>query len=93
MRQGFPRRAGQVPHRGRVLTTPTGGGRRPRSGTTAATTARQPQKGTKMTGAATPKNDLLNRLNRIEGQVRGIAKMIEQDKYWIDIPTKAQAHR
>ena len=46
-----------------------------------------------MTGAATPKNDLLNRLNRIEGQVRGIAKMIEQDKYWIDIPTKAQAHR
>ena len=43
-----------------------------------------------MTGAAAPKNDLLN---RIEGQVRRIAKMIEQDKYCIDIPTKAQAHR
>jgi len=36
-------------------------------------------------GEATAKNDLLNRLSRVEGQVRGIAKMVEQDKYCIDI--------
>jgi len=44
-----------------------------------------------MTRAATPNSDLLNRLNRIEGQVRGIAKMIEQDKYCIDILTQVSA--
>ncbi len=33
----------------------------------------------------------LNRLNRIEGQVRGIAKMIEDDRYCIDILTQMQA--
>ncbi|MXO89221.1 metal-sensitive transcriptional regulator [Pontixanthobacter aquaemixtae] len=27
----------------------------------------------------------INRLNRIEGQVRGVAKMIEDDRYCIDI--------
>lgn len=29
--------------------------------------------------------DLLKRLARIEGQVRGVARMIEQDKYCVDI--------
>jgi DNA-binding FrmR family transcriptional regulator len=38
-----------------------------------------------------PNNDLLNRLSRIEGQVRGIAKMVEQDKYCIDILTQVSA--
>jgi len=33
----------------------------------------------------------LNRLNRIEGQVRGIAKMIEEDRYCMDILTQMQA--
>ncbi len=33
----------------------------------------------------------LNRLNRIEGQVRGIAKMIEDDRYCIDILIQMQA--
>jgi len=28
---------------------------------------------------------LLKRLRRIEGQVRGIARMVEQDKYCVDI--------
>jgi len=44
-----------------------------------------------MAGDATSKNDLLNRLSRIEGQVRGIARMVEQDKYCIDILTQASA--
>ncbi|WP_422342876.1 metal-sensitive transcriptional regulator [Parasphingorhabdus sp.] len=35
--------------------------------------------------------DKLNRLNRIEGQVRGIAGMIEQDRYCMDILTQMQA--
>ncbi|MGQ0842834.1 MAG: metal-sensitive transcriptional regulator [Sporichthyaceae bacterium] len=33
----------------------------------------------------------LNRLRRVEGQVRGIAKMIEDDKYCIDILTQVSA--
>ncbi|HHY46495.1 MAG TPA: metal-sensitive transcriptional regulator, partial [Firmicutes bacterium] len=31
------------------------------------------------------KEDLLKRLRRIEGQVRGIHRMIEEDEYCIDI--------
>lgn len=37
------------------------------------------------------KADYLRRLNRIEGQVRGIARMIEEDKYCIDILTQVAA--
>ncbi|WP_422344821.1 metal-sensitive transcriptional regulator [Parasphingorhabdus sp.] len=33
----------------------------------------------------------VNRLNRIEGQVRGIAKMVEEDRYCMDILTQMQA--
>ena len=38
-----------------------------------------------MTGQSTSKNDLLIRLRRVEGQVRGISRMVEQDKYFIDV--------
>lgn len=37
------------------------------------------------------KQDLLNRLRRIEGQVRGIARMVEDDKYCIDVLTQVSA--
>lgn len=33
----------------------------------------------------------INRLKRIEGQVRGISKMVEEDRYCIDILTQMQA--
>jgi DNA-binding FrmR family transcriptional regulator len=33
----------------------------------------------------------VNRLNRIEGQVRGIAKMVAEDRYCMDILTQMQA--
>jgi CsoR family transcriptional regulator, copper-sensing transcriptional repressor len=33
------------------------------------------------------------RLNRIEGQVRGIARMVEEDRYCIDIVTQIAAVR
>lgn len=35
--------------------------------------------------------DLLNRLRRIEGQVRGVEKMVENDAYCIDILTQVSA--
>jgi DNA-binding FrmR family transcriptional regulator len=35
----------------------------------------------------------LKRLNRIEGQVRGIARMVEEDRYCIDIITQISAVR
>ncbi len=34
---------------------------------------------------------ILNRLKRIEGQVRGIARMVEEDKYCIDVLTQISA--
>ncbi len=37
------------------------------------------------------KTKLVNRLSRIEGQVRGIKKMVESDAYCIDILTQAAA--
>lgn len=39
------------------------------------------------------KSKLLNRLSRIEGQVRGLARMVEEDRYCIDILTQLQAAR
>lgn len=36
---------------------------------------------------------LLNRLRRIEGQVRGITGMVEADRYCIDVLTQLQAVR
>ncbi len=37
------------------------------------------------------KDALLKRLNRIEGQVRGVAKMIQEDRYCVDILTQISA--
>ena len=36
---------------------------------------------------------LLNRLSRVEGQVRGIIHMVENDRYCIDVLTQVQAAR
>ena len=38
-------------------------------------------------GYAADKDAYLRRLKRIEGQVRGIARMVDEDKYCIDILT------
>ena len=35
----------------------------------------------------------LKRLKRIEGQVRGVARMVEQDRYCIDVVTQISAVR
>ena len=44
-----------------------------------------------MNGYTASKDDLLKRLRRAEGQVRGIARMVEEDKYCIDILTQVSA--
>ena len=44
-----------------------------------------------MTQSNKPK--LLNRLSRIEGQVRGVARMLEEDRYCIDVLTQLRAIR
>lgn len=36
---------------------------------------------------------LLNRLNRIEGQVRGVGRMVEEGRYCIDVLTQVRAIR
>ena len=44
-----------------------------------------------MRGYYADKEDILARLRRIEGQVRGIQKMVDSDKYCIDILTQVNA--
>jgi Uncharacterized protein conserved in bacteria len=42
-------------------------------------------------GYAASKDQLLARLARIEGQVRGVARMVEDDRYCIDVVTQVSA--
>jgi CsoR family transcriptional regulator, copper-sensing transcriptional repressor len=44
-----------------------------------------------MHGYTPSKDDYLMRLRRIEGQIRGLQKMVEDDKYCIDILTQVSA--
>lgn len=42
-------------------------------------------------GYAAQKQALIRRLHRVEGQVRGIERMVEEDRYCIDILTQIAA--
>jgi len=44
-----------------------------------------------MAGYAGNKDQVLNRLRRIEGQVRGLQRMVEEDTYCIDVLTQVSA--
>ena len=44
-----------------------------------------------MTGYVENKDAVLNRLRRVEGQVRGLQRMVETDTYCIDILTQVSA--
>jgi DNA-binding FrmR family transcriptional regulator len=46
---------------------------------------------TESPGYKASKDRLLKRLSRVEGQVRGITRMIEEDRYCIDVLTQIQA--
>ncbi len=39
------------------------------------------------------KKKILHRLNRIEGQIRGVKKMVEEDRYCVDILNQVAAAR
>jgi DNA-binding FrmR family transcriptional regulator len=42
-------------------------------------------------GYAATKDQLLKRLRRVEGQVRGLEKMVDEDRYCIDVLTQISA--
>ena len=44
-----------------------------------------------MPGYVANKEDYLRRLRRVEGQVRGLQRMIERDEYCIDVLTQVSA--
>lgn len=44
-----------------------------------------------MRGYEINKEDYLKRLARIEGQIRGLQRMVEEDKYCIDVLTQVNA--
>lgn len=44
-----------------------------------------------MRGYYPKKDDVLARLKRVEGQVRGLQRMVEEDEYCIDILTQISA--
>jgi CsoR family transcriptional regulator, copper-sensing transcriptional repressor len=44
-----------------------------------------------MTGYVKDKQQIEARLSRIEGQVRGLRKMVEEDRYCIDVLTQVSA--
>lgn len=46
---------------------------------------------TEQPGYAPSKEQLLNRLRRIEGQVRGIERMVDEERYCIDVLNQISA--
>ena len=44
-------------------------------------------------GYSATKDELLNRLARVEGQVRGVRAMVEDERYCIDVLTQINAVR
>jgi DNA-binding FrmR family transcriptional regulator len=44
-----------------------------------------------MTGYVKDKQEIEARLSRIEGQVRGLRKMVDEDRYCIDVLTQVSA--
>lgn len=42
-------------------------------------------------GYSASKDELLKRLARVEGQVRGVGRMVEEDRYCIDVLTQVNA--
>ena len=46
---------------------------------------------TETRGYSADKDRLIKRLARVEGQVRGVARMVEEDRYCIDVLTQISA--
>jgi DNA-binding FrmR family transcriptional regulator len=54
-------------------------------------TAVETPQGTQTRGYTATKDQLLQRLRRIEGQVRGVQGMVDDDRYCIDVLTQISA--
>ena len=54
-------------------------------------TRTMPTQATETRGYTATKDQLLKRMRRVQGQVRGIARMIEEDRYYIDVLTQIAA--
>ncbi|WP_338673428.1 metal-sensitive transcriptional regulator [Streptomyces sp. SCSIO 30461] len=52
---------------------------------------RDPAPGTAPHGYADHKGDHLDRLHKVEGQVRGITRMVDDDRYCVDVLTQISA--
>ncbi|MGH3575068.1 MAG: metal-sensitive transcriptional regulator, partial [Pseudonocardiaceae bacterium] len=50
-----------------------------------------PERGGAVASYSTDRDTYLNRLRRIEGQIRGLQRMVEQDQYCIDVLTQVSA--
>lgn len=50
-----------------------------------------PAEGARLRGYYEDKEDILARLKRIEGQIRGLQRMVDNDEYCIDILTQITA--
>lgn len=50
-----------------------------------------PEKGPVTPRSTNEKQQIINRLKRIEGQVRGIQKMIDEDRYCVDVLVQVSA--
>lgn len=44
-------------------------------------------------GYSASRDQLLTRLARVEGQVRGVSRMVEEDRYCVDVLTQINAAR
>jgi DNA-binding FrmR family transcriptional regulator len=60
------------------------------------TTTMAPDSGTNVAASTTPgyaerRADHLIRLRKVEGQIRGIARMVDEDRYCIDVLTQVSA--
>lgn len=51
----------------------------------------EPEVGRRSTSYAKDKTKILTRLRRMEGQVRGVQKMVEEDQYCLDVLTQISA--
>ena len=50
-----------------------------------------PESATSIRGYSASKGQLIKRLRRLEGQVRGVQRMVEEDRYCIDVLTQISA--
>ena len=65
----------------------------PWTGTIVNRTLEEANLATQTRGYTASKDQLIERLAKIEGQVRGVAKMVDEDRYCIDIVTQINAAR